>query len=259
VSKPPDEATDVDRKVSVEYWNERSKIASDPRSVTLDKDSVASVNREIRRAQRWLFTRAEALGCTYQHVADLACGNGDWTVVLAGMAKKLFVMDLAQGFLDATRARIEGAGPVAELTFVQSDLASVQLPADLDLAICGAVFQYLDDADIVPVLERIRSALRPGGILYVRTTIAQRQRYATKTETYQAIYRPAAWYDEQIAAAGFDAVHRDNATDYMATEIMRDVMGKAGAPFVWPLRLLRRLYRWTRKHNVQVWILKPRA
>jgi SAM-dependent methyltransferase len=250
----------IDRGVSTAFWEKQARNAADPRSTTLTRDSVASVHRHIRRAQRWMFTRLDAAGCRYEHVADLACGNGDWTVPLATRARRLFAADLTPGFLDTANERVRALDIPVDAMFVQSDLARVELPGEHDLVVVGAVLQLLGDDDVLSALERIRAAVRADAHVYVRTTVAQHvDRLVTKTDEYQAIYRHRSFYNQVFLDAGFDIVHEADTTDYMADEIARDLLGSLGRPFVWPIRLVRRAYRRPRRYGVHVWILRPRA
>lgn len=254
---------EVDPQTSRRFWEQRALLATDPRSVTLSRESVASVRRNIRQHQRWMLRNLAALGCSFEHVADLACGNGDWTVVLAERARRLFASDFAQGMVDATRARIEAAGRAIEASFVTSDLASVALPRDLDLVVCGAVLQCVGDRAAVVALANIRRALRRGGLAYVRTTVSQTgSTQVIDDEVYQAVYRTPEAYRGAFAAAGLEVVIEDDATDFIADEVVHDLLGSrvgrsvAGRALATPIRAVRRLYRGRRPRGVRVWILR---
>lgn len=192
-------------------------------------------------------------------MVDLACGNGDWTVILAEHAQRLLAVDFAEGFVDATRRRIAALGGPVEATVLRSDIADVELPAACDLVIIGAVTQCVSDEVVQAVLRRVHASLRRDGYLYLRTTVAQHtDRLVSKTEQYQAIYRSRGFYEAAFAEAGFEIVHEADTTDYMADEIARDVLGPLRHALARPLRLVRRTYRRPRRHGVHVWILRRR-
>ncbi|MDQ3363949.1 MAG: class I SAM-dependent methyltransferase [Myxococcota bacterium] len=178
--------------------------------------------------------------------------------VLAGRARRLFASDVSQGFVDATRERVERSGAQVDARYIRSHLAELELPDELDLVVCGT------DDDVHTVLARIRAALGPRGLGYVRTTVSQRAQAQVKDDAdYQAIYRVPRWYEDAFVAAGFEIVAAADATEFMADEIVRDLLGARlartlGRPAAWSLRLLRRLYRRPRARGVRVWMLRPR-
>ena len=253
----------IDQQVNRRFWSQRALAGhTDPRTVTLDSWSAAHARRHVGRQQRWMLRRLDIHGCRFDSIADLGCGLGDWTIVLARRARRLLAVDLAQGFVDVVRARVEQSGAPVDAMFVCSHLASVRLPTELDLVVFGAVVQYLDDDDLLAVLENIHASMRPTGLLYVRTTVSQRRHVqATSTASYQAIYRPASWYASAFERAGFQLVESADLTDLIADEVAHDLVGPRaiGGPLAWMIRTVRRLYRRPRRLGVRVWILRKRT
>ncbi len=256
----PDSPTTIDKAVSRRFWQERTEGSADPRSVTLDRQSAASVAREVRLYQRWMERALEAAGVTPRRVLDLGCGNGDWTVMLAERAERLVAVDLADGFVAHCRERLRAAGLDGRATVVQHDAGSYEPDGPFDLIVAGAVTQYLSDDDIAGLLPRIRAALAPGGVLYLRTTVATHaERYATTTESFQGIYRSRAWYRRALADAGFELARESMATWFVADELAYRTFGEHAASRVLalPLKAIRWTYRFPRKHDVYVCVAHP--
>lgn len=270
---PASDERRVDAEQNQRFWQARADAMdrSDPRSVTLDRDSASSVAREVQRYQRWMFRhldrRAAKQGdghathaATFDDVVDLGCGNGDWTVALAARARRLTAVDFTEPFLDLVRQRLAALPLTAELDFVCADLAGYQFQRPADLVVAGAVLQYVGDTEIAALLTRVRDTLRPRrGAFYLRATVARwADRRAKQGDGYQAIYRSAPWYLAQLTKAGFTVDHHQVATDFVADEIGRALLPGALWPLAaLPVRAFRRSYRFFYRTDVLACLCHP--
>jgi SAM-dependent methyltransferase len=259
-SPPAPDDTAIDKAISQRFWEQRTEGSADPRSVTLDRQSAASVAREVQLYQRWMLRALAAAGATPRRVLDLGCGNGDWTVMLAGRAERLVAVDFTAGFVAHCRDRLRAAGLDGRATVIQHDAGTYEPEGPLDLVVAGAVTQYLSDDDVARLLPRIRAALAPGGVLYLRTTVATHaERYTTATASFQGIYRSRAWYRRALAGAGFQLVQESMATWFVADELLYRALGEhaASRALALPLKAIRWAYRSPRKHDVYVCVARP--
>jgi SAM-dependent methyltransferase len=258
----PDSRTTIDKAISRRFWERRTEGSADPRSVTLDRESPASVAREVRLYQRWMLREIEAAGVTPRRVLDLGCGNGDWTVMLAERAERLVAVDFTEGFVTYCSERLRAAGLGDRASVVQQDVSSYEPDAPYDLIVAGAVTQYLSDDELAKLLPRLRAALAAGGALYLRTTVATHaDRYTKTTESFQAIYRSRAWYRRALAAAGFELGPESMATWFVADELARRTFGDRAwsRALALPLKAIRWAYRFPRKHDVYVVVARAAA
>lgn len=263
---PISEERHVDAAQNHRFWQARATAMerADPRSVTLDRDSASRVAREVQRYQRWMFRHLEQRGASFDEIVDLGCGNGDWTVALAARARRLTAVDFTEPFLELVRQRLaelpaDRPRP-AELELTCADLGSYAFSRPCDLVVAGAVLQYLGDAELAGLLARIRAALLPRrGALYLRATVSRwAERRAKHGNGYQAIYRSAPWYLEQLARAGFTVAHHQVATDFVADEIGRALLPGALWPLAaLPVRALRRGYRFFYRTDVLACVCAP--
>jgi SAM-dependent methyltransferase len=255
----PDDTATIDKGISQRFWEQRTEGSADPRSVTLDRQSAASVAREVELYQRWMLRALEAAGVTPRRVLDLGCGNGDWTVMLAARAERLVAVDFTEGFVTHCRARLRAAGLEGRAAVLQHDAGTYEPAGPLDLIVAGAVTQYLPDGDLAALLPRLRAALAPGGALYLRTTVATHaERFVKTTASFQAIYRSRAWYRRALAAAGFAVARESMATWFVADELAYRTFGEhAGSrALALPLKAIRWTYRFPRKHDVYVCVAR---
>lgn len=95
-------------------------------------------------------------------VADLGCGSGSLSVLLAEVGYDVSGLDLSDEMLTVARAKAEGAG--VDVAFAQGDAASPDLePGAFDAVLCRHVLWALPDPSAA--LARWVDLLRPGGRL----------------------------------------------------------------------------------------------
>jgi S-adenosylmethionine-dependent methyltransferase len=97
-------------------------------------------------------------------VVDVGGGTGGFAVPLAEAGHTVTVVDASPDALAALTRRAADAGVAAKVRAVQGDadaLASLVAPGSVDLILCHAVLEVVDDPD--QVVAAIATALRPGG------------------------------------------------------------------------------------------------
>jgi demethylmenaquinone methyltransferase/2-methoxy-6-polyprenyl-1,4-benzoquinol methylase len=91
-------------------------------------------------------------------VLDLACGTGDFSLLVEGRAGRIVGLDFAREMLVLARRRTPAAG------LVQGDALRMPLaPASVDVALSG--FALRNFSAIAPVLAELARVMRPGGRL----------------------------------------------------------------------------------------------
>lgn len=253
---PVDAPVQVDRAVCKEFWEQRALIASDPRSVTLDRQAAWTMRFEVSLYQGWLLRRLPAARA--RTVVDLACGNGDWTTVLAQRADRVVAVDFSEGMVAACRARLARAGQLERAELVCGDVSEVAIPTS-DLVIAGAVTQYLADDRVDALLANVHAALAANGLFYLRTTVSTTGVTQVRADdTFQGVYRPKAWFDERVVRAGFTVVATTTATEFVADEAARRFLGPLRPLLYYPLYGFRKLARRRKPTDVAVYLLKAR-
>lgn len=243
---------EIDPAVCKEFWQQRALLAQDPRSVRLGTGPLWTVRLGLKLYQRWLLRRLPTPRTRF--VVDLACGNGDWTEVLARRADRVLAVDFSEGMAEACRARLASEGLLDRADVICADVADVAIPS-CDLVTAGAVTQYLGDERVDTLLGNVHAALLPDGLFYLRTTVSKTGATFTKSDTtYQAIYRPKSWYDERIARAGFVTV--DTATRFAIDEASRMLFGRLRALFYYPVLGALKVLRLRSQTDVAVYLLR---
>ncbi len=127
-----------------------------------------------------LFGRAFAgralLGLLPRHwtVADLGCGTGAATALIAPFVASVIAVDQSETMLEAAQARLAGA---ANVRCVAADLEALPLEtSSVDAAVCMLVLHHVENPGAV--LAEMRRILRPDGTAVVVDMAAhQRQEY----------------------------------------------------------------------------------
>jgi tRNA (cmo5U34)-methyltransferase len=105
-----------------------------------------------------------------QHVLDVGCGAGNYTLKLLEQLPNLDVtlVDLSQPMLDRARQRVKQA-TAGRVTIICGDIREIELPdVEFDIVLAAAVLHHLRaDSEWRAVLAALHRALRAGGSLWV--------------------------------------------------------------------------------------------
>lgn len=109
--------------------------------------------------------RAVLLACLprerYRNGAEPACGPGALTVELATRCDRLTASDFAEVAVGQARSATAG---LAGVTVTRCALPGAEaLPGGIDLAVLSEVLFYLADDDLTATVDRLATALEPGG------------------------------------------------------------------------------------------------
>jgi len=107
-------------------------------------------------------------------VLDLCCGPGRHAVALAKRGFAVTAVDRTAFLLDQARARAAHANLPVE--FVLEDMRRFSRPATFDLIInfFTSFGYFVDQADDLRVLERVRENLKPGGVFVLEMVSKER-------------------------------------------------------------------------------------
>jgi len=105
------------------------------------------------------------------HVLDLGCGNGCWTEHFAQRFSRVVAIEGSKPLYDALEER---CAPYPNVLLVHGDVMLYEPEDQFDLVFLGGMLMYLNEEDVILLLERLIPFLRPGAIVLCReTTIRQ--------------------------------------------------------------------------------------
>lgn len=96
-------------------------------------------------------------------IADLGCGTGNASELLAPLVKQVFAIDQSQPMLAAARKRLSA---FSNISFLRGDLEHVPLDdAAVDVAVAVLVLHHVEDP--MPACREMRRLVKPGGLALV--------------------------------------------------------------------------------------------
>lgn len=154
-----------------------------------------------------LFGRAFAgqalLGLLPRHwtVADLGCGTGFGTALIAPFVRSVVAVDQSEPMLETARERLRQADNVR---FVPAALEALPLAtASVDAAVCMLVLHHV--AEPAPVLAEMRRIVRPGGMAVVVDMAAHDRQDYRQTMGHRHLGFSEAEMAALLLTAGFAA------------------------------------------------------
>ena len=136
-------------------------------------------------------------------VLDYGCGVGRWTREIARRGAHVTAVDFSATMLAEARARTVAAGLGDSCRFVQSDVATLELPERFDVVLGVTVLQHvLDDDRLTKTIARLARHLKPGGRMILVEAAPSQDLKRCDTATFRA--RPLASYLQKMQAAGLE-------------------------------------------------------
>ena len=148
-------------------------------------------------------------------VADLACGTGSATRILAERGYRVTAVDLSEDML--TEAMDKCADLPNLPTFVHQNLAELRLPRGVDMAVCflDSLDYILDPADCEAAIRRTYKALNPGGIFIFDVNTPEKLRamdgqvFLDEDDDVYCVWRGEFDEETNICSYGMDLFQRD--------------------------------------------------
>ena len=161
-------------------------------------------------------------------VADLACGTGSATRILAQRGYRVTAVDLSEDML--TEAMDKCADLPNLPTFVHQNLAELRLPRAVDMAVCflDSLDYILDPADCERAIQRTYRALNPGGIFIFDVNTPEKLRamdgqvFLDEDDDVYCVWRGEFDDDTNIYSYGMDLFQRDGEVWHRSFEEHRE-------------------------------------
>lgn len=147
-------------------------------------------------------------------VLDVGCGAGAWTTVFARRFAKVIGVEASESMASAARERTK---ELANVEIVQADARAPLPSGTFQLVFLGGLCMYLEDADAIDLLKRIRSQMSDNGVVILRESTTG-NRFAASGD-YGALYRTVNDYQVLFAQAGLPSIETRRNWGYTAMEI----------------------------------------
>ena len=157
----------------------------------------------------------EKEGLKVRTVADLACGTGSATRLLAQRGYQVTAVDLSESML--TEAMDKCSDLERMPVFVHQNLAELRLPRAVDMAVCflDSLDYILDPADCAAAIRRIYQALNPGGIFIFDVNTPEKLRamdgqvFLDEDDDVYCVWRGEFDGESNICSYGMDLFQRE--------------------------------------------------
>ena len=156
----------------------------------------------------------EKEGLAPRTVADLACGTGSATRILAERGYQVTAVDLSEDML--TEAMDKCCDLERLPTFVHQNLAQLRLPRAVDLAVCflDSLDYILDPDDCAAAIRQTYRALNPGGIFIFDVNTPEKLRamdgqvFLDEDDDVYCVWRGEFDEETNICSYGMDLFQR---------------------------------------------------
>lgn len=146
--------------------------------------------------------------------ADLACGTGSVTALLAQRGLPVVGVDLSEDMLTQAQQKTQTLTP--RPVFLHQDLARLYLPRGVDLAVCAldSLDYIIAPDDCAAAIRRVYNALNPGGIFIFDVNTPEKlqamdgQVFLDEDENVYCVWRGEFDRKSNICSYGMDLFQR---------------------------------------------------
>lgn len=167
-------------------------------------------------------------GVTVRTAADLACGTGSVTALLAKKGIPVVGVDLSEDMLTQAQQKTQHLNP--RPVFLHQNLARLYLPRGVDLAVCAldSLDYITSPAACAAAIGRIYKALNPGGIFIFDVNTPEKLRamdgqiFLDEDEDVYCVWRGEFDEKSNICSYGMDLFQRSGSFWHRSFEEHRE-------------------------------------
>jgi len=123
-------------------------------------------------------------------VLDLGSGVGYWAEYFALRFKKVVAVEASTPLYESM---VQRCSHYDNFTPIHDDVLSFEPEGRFSLIFLGGLLMYLNEKDVMTLLQKLQSFLNPGGIILCRESTV-RNGIVTREGDYQAVYRSVPTY-----------------------------------------------------------------
>lgn len=151
------------------------------------------LHKEIRTINDWLNAVDDS-----GRVLDVGCGAGTWTEIFASRYKTAVGIEQSSLMVEAAKERV---ARLPNVEILQGDVRHDLPEGPFDIIFLGGLCMYLNDLDVVALLQSLKSRLTVGGTIILRESTVHQSVSLSQGE-YQAVYRNLNLYRQLFGDAG---------------------------------------------------------
>jgi SAM-dependent methyltransferase len=167
-------------------------------------------------------------------VLDLGSGVGFWAEYFAQRFGKVTAVEASLPLYKATVTR---CSQYANATLLNDDVLSFEPDGLYSMIFLGGMLMYLNESDVISLLERVTPHLEPGGIVLCRESTV-RNGTLTRQGDYQVVYRSVQTYSSLFSKCGLSVEHVELNTPYLLMQMGCEFIKKWKAVVPGPLQAI---------------------
>lgn len=147
-------------------------------------------------------------------VLELGCGGGRWALSIAPLVKKYIAVDFSRQSLEIAMNRAS-VKKISNIEFICSSIQEFIPHDNYDLIYFSGVTQYIEDDEIVEILNKLSLCSKPNTVIIDRSTISLGERITKSENNYFSIYRTAPELIDTFRRAGWIFTYRNRSYRFM--------------------------------------------
>jgi len=155
-------------------------------------------------------------------VLDLGSGIGMWAEDFARRFSSVTAVESSHVLFKALQTR---AAPYANLRPFHGDVMTFETDESYDLIFLGGLLMYINERDVIALLQKLSLCLKPGGMILCRESTVRGQALTLKGD-YQVVYRSVSDYRNVFAQCGLNAGHVERNEPYVLIEMGSELVAK---------------------------------
>ena len=122
---------------------------------------------------------------------DLGSGVGYWAEFFALKFNKVIAVEASTSLYESMVQRCDSC---KNFTPIHGDVMSFEPEGQFSLIFLGGLLMYLNENDVIALLQKLKPLLSPGGIILCRESTVRNGILTREGTEYQAVYRSVANY-----------------------------------------------------------------
>jgi len=167
-------------------------------------------------------------------VLDLGSGVGFWAEYFARRFGKVVAVEASVPLYEAMVTR---CSQYANATLLNDDVLGFEPEDRYSMIFLGGMLMYLNENDVIALLEKLTPFLEPGGIVLCRESTV-RSGALTRQGDYQVVYRSVQTYSSLISKCGLSVDHVEINTPYFLMQMGCEFIKKWQAIVPGPLQAI---------------------
>ncbi len=153
---------------------------------------------------------------------DLGSGIGHWAKQFAHDFSRVVAVEGSRALHQALKERCAEHPNVHP---VLGNVLSFELDGKYDLIFLGGLLMYLDESDVIALLQRLAPCLGPGGIILCRESTVRRET-VTREGDYPVVYRSVSVYRDLFKRCGLIVQHVERNEPYVLMQMACELIKK---------------------------------